>query len=167
MAYRPYKSHWFYSFSQSPDNQLLASRLAKGRLCIVKGALSACDSWPFALRFAAFYKSVGRAALPIPSANIVKGECKAKQKTKFFKFAFPGRILYLRSRYNERREHRQAKDEVFMQKSRMPDWHTGFLFYSPIVVTGYFFSTFTVVPSALRTMLMPFCISFSLRPLRS
>lgn len=116
MAYRPYKSHWFYSFSQSPDNQLLASRLAKGRLCIVKGALSACDSWPFALRFAAFYKSVGRAALPIPSANIVKGECKAKQKTKFFKFAFPGRILYLRSRYNERREHRQAKDEVFMQK---------------------------------------------------
>lgn len=95
----------------------LSAALQKAVFCIVKGALLACDSWPFALRFAAFYKSVGRAALPIPSANIVKGECKAKQKTKFFKFAFPGRILYSRSRYNERLEQRQSKDEVFMQKN--------------------------------------------------
>lgn len=51
------------------------------------------------------------------------------------------------------------------KKSRMPLWHTGFLFYSPIVVTGYFFSTFTVVPSALRTMYTPFeFIEPTLRP---
>lgn len=54
---------------------------------------------------------------------------------------------------------------------KIPDGITppGFLSYNvfEIFTYHYFLSTLTVVPSALRTMLMPFCISFSFLPLRS
>lgn len=54
---------------------------------------------------------------------------------------------------------------------KIPDGITppGFLSYNvlEIFTYRYFLSTLTVVPSALRTMLMPFCISFSFLPLRS
>ena len=42
----------------------------------------------------------------------------------------------------------------------------GFLSYKAFKMSAcrYFFSTFTVVPSALRTMLTPFCSSFTRCP---
>lgn len=45
----------------------------------------------------------------------------------------------------------------------------GFLSYKAFEMSAcrYFFSTLTVVPSDMRTMLTPFCISFSFFPLRS
>ena len=56
----------------------LPAVLQKAVFRIVKGALLACNSWPFALRFAAFRKAAVTPPLPIFSANIMKGGCKAK-----------------------------------------------------------------------------------------
>ena len=88
MAYRPYKSHWFYSFSQSPDNQLLASRLAKGRLLH-------CKRCPFGVRFMAFCLAFCRLLQICWTRGASHPICK----------------------YSERRVQSKTKDEVFIQKN--------------------------------------------------